>query len=448
MNRPLRGTVNLPGSKSESNRALMIAAYGGFTPDIQNLSEAHDTVLLKTLLERLKAPLELFRTPLERPNDFVFDCEDAGTVARFLLTYLACASASRRDALSVANEQPQSSASRRDALSVFFDAHPCILTGTDRLCQRPLAPLIDALRQLGANITPNTSLPLTIVGHPIAGGSVTLDASQSSQFASSLLLAAPTWEHGLQLTLKNRPVSMPYLEMTIKMMELFGAHITRKGDTITVAPQPYHPRPFTVSADWSAASYWYEMLALNERGGELLLKGLSMPSLQGDVIVAEWFKPFGIITTFEPEGARLTKQDSRIIPTKTILSSQPLVFDFTDNPDLFPAVYATCAALGIDADFKGTETLSSKESDRLIALKTEMAKMPKDAASPLPVFRTYGDHRIAMSLAALWPMKGPIAFDHPEVVNKSYPLFWQELEKFTSDALNFEINMELSKKIN
>ena len=403
MSRMLQGTVCLPGSKSESNRALMIAAYGGFPLEVDGLSDAHDTVLLKTLLEDSSSKANV-------------DCEDAGTVARFMLTYLA--------------DKPGD----------------WLLTGTERLCQRPMAPLIDALRQLGASVTSlraersgarqpegsstegrkstGLSLPLQIEGHSIEGGPVTLDASQSSQFASSLLLAAPTWERGLQLTLTGNPASMPYLEMTIKMMEYFGIQVNRNGNQITVEHQVYQPRPFTVSADWSAASYWYEMLAVSD-GGELLLKGLAEQSLQGDAIVAEWFKPFGINSTFEPQGARLTKRVQE--------TPQHLVFDFTNHPDLFPAVYATCAALQVDAVFKGTENLSIKESDRLEALKTELAKVPADVSSPMPVFNTYGDHRIAMALASLWPKIGSITVDNPSVVNKSYPGFWEEMKKLNWD---------------
>lgn len=379
MNGFLKGSVSLPESKSESNRALMIAAYGGFPLDVDGLSDAHDTVLLKTLLELIEASTSLRGVSATKQS--IINCEDAGTVARFLLTYLA------------------------NKTGIWQ------LTGTERLCQRPMAPLIDALRHLGADIVGDT-LPLRITGKPIKGGSVTLDASQSSQFASSLLLAAPTWEQGLQLTLKGNPVSMPYLEMTIKMMEYYGIQVIREDNTITVPHQSYQPRPFVVSPDWSAASYWYEMMALSD-GGEVLLKGLRPDSLQGDAVVAEWFNTLGVLTTFEPEGARLTK---------TMTKPQDLVFDFTDTPDLFPAVYATCYALGLDAVFKGTATLSAKESDRLNALKAELSHLGENR-----VFRTYGDHRIAMALASLWPKYGSIEVDDPSVVGKSYPDFWENL---------------------
>lgn len=402
MNRLLKGSVSLPGSKSESNRALMIAAYGGFPLDVDGLSDAHDTVLLKTLLEQSSL------RGASTTKQSIIDCEDAGTVARFLLTYLA--------------NKPGT----------------WLLTGTPRLCERPMAPLVDALRQLGAEII-GDSLPLKIAGKSLRGGSITLDASQSSQFASSLLLAAPTWEHGLQLTLTGDPVSTPYLEMTIKMMEHYGVQVIREGNTIKVAHQPYQPRPFTVSSDWSAASYWYEMMALSE-GGELLLKGLKPNSLQGDAVVAEWFKPFGVIATFEPEGVRLTK-----VPA----DSHDLVFDFSNTPDLFPSIFVTSVALGYRARFQGVQNLSIKESNRVESLISELSKIytfiniysgnelvieksvlnESFSNTNNVIFKTYLDHRIAMSLAPLAMQIGSFHFDNPDVVTKSYPTFWDDVTK-------------------
>ena len=410
MSMKLQGTVNLPGSKSESNRALMISAYGGFSLEVENLSEAHDTVLLKKLLSSPSL------RGASATKQSIINCEDAGTVARFLLTYLA--------------GKPGT----------------WTLTGTPRLCERPIAPLIDALRQLGATVIASEakqsnqySLPLRIIGRPLKGGSVTLDVSQSSQFASSLLLAAPTWEQGLQLTLTGNPVSMPYLEMTIKMMERFGIQVIRKGNVITVPHQSYQPRPFVVSPDWSAASYWYEMMALSE-GGDLLLKSLKPNSLQGDAIVAEWFKPLGVLTTFEPDGARLTK-----IPA----DPQNLVFDFTDTPDLFPAIFVTCVSKNYRSRFQGIRNLSLKESSRVVVLISELKKKYtfinivsdneiviekslirnnfKDNVNVL--FNTCHDHRIAMSLAPLVLSDSRYSLDDPMSVTKSYPGFWDDVKK-------------------
>jgi len=406
----LRGTVNLPGSKSESNRALMIAAYGGFPLEVDGLSDAHDTLLLKQLLE-----LTSLRGALATKQSII-NCEDAGTVARFLMTYLA--------------GKPGT----------------WLLTGTERLCERPMTPLVDALHQLGASITSlrgasatKQSTLVQIIGHPLKGGTVTLDASQSSQFASSLLLAAPTWEHGLQLALTGNPVSMPYLEMTIKMMEHFGIEIVREGNTIIVPHQSYQPRSFTVSPDWSAASYWYEMMALGD-GGELLLKGLKAESLQGDSVVADWFKPLGVHTAFNSEGARLTKTPS---------DPENQVFDFTDTPDLFPAVFVTCVLKKICVRIRGIMNLSMKESDRVDALVSELSKyytfiniyrndeiviekyLLKDNFdnNNKVIINTYHDHRIAMSLAPLLGLFRSVAMDDPSVVSKSYPTFWDDVKK-------------------
>lgn len=397
MSRLLKGSVSLPGSKSESNRALMISAYGGFPLQVENLSNAHDTVLLKSLLGNTSS---------------IIDCEDAGTVARFLLTYLANKPGIWR------------------------------LTGTSRLCERPMAPLIDALRQLGAEISGN-GFPLEIVGKSLQGGSVTLDASQSSQFASSLLMAAPTWEQGLQLTLTGHPVSMPYLEMTIKMMERFGVQVVREGHTITVAHQSYQNHPFMVSPDWSAASYWYEMMALSD-GGTLLLKGLQADSLQGDAVVCQWFERFGVVTVFDEQGAWLTKDENLRVP-----DTQELVFDFTDAPDLFPSVFVTCVALHYRACFHGIKNLSIKESNRVDSLISELSKIytfiniynddglvidkslinERYINTKNVIFNTYQDHRIVMSLAPVIERTSPLCFDDPSVVTKSYPAFWDDVKK-------------------
>ena len=402
MNRLLKGSVSLPGSKSESNRALMIAAYGGFPLDVDGLSDAHDTVLLKTLLEQSSL------RGASTTKQSIIDCEDAGTVARFLLTYLA--------------NKPGT----------------WLLTGTPRLCERPMAPLVDALRQLGAEII-GDSLPLKIAGKSLRGGSITLDASQSSQFASSLLLAAPTWEHGLQLTLTGDPVSTPYLEMTIKIMEHYGIQVVREDGTITVAHQPYQYRPFAVSSDWSAASYWYEMMALSD-GGELLLKWLINNSLQGDAVVAKWFEHFGVVTIFEEQGARLTK-----VPA----DPHDLVFDFSNTPDLFPSIFVTSVALGYRARFQGVQNLSIKESNRVESLISELSKIytfiniysgnelvieksvlnESFSNTNNVIFKTYLDHRIAMSLAPLAMQIGSFHFDNPDVVTKSYPTFWDDVTK-------------------
>lgn len=407
MSRQLKGSVSLPGSKSESNRALMIAAYGGFPLEAENLSDAHDTVLLQTLLRKAGDD--------PKTDAIVIDCEDAGTVARFMVTFLAC--------------KPGT----------------WILTGTPRLRQRPVAHLVEALQNLGADIEymkEEGTLPVRIDGTKIQGGSVAIDASQSSQFVTSLLLAAPTWDEGLRLTMTAEAVSEPYIDMTLAMMACFGVKAVRNGETIMVAHQPYCPCRFTVSADWSAASYWYEMAALSD-GCDLLLEGLKPESLQGDAIVAELFRAFGVRSVFEPCGVRLTKVEGD-------LPKEPFVFDFARTPDLFPAVFVTCIALHQPAVFRGIQTLSLKESNRVESLISELLKLYDfkylfnkneiiiEKSSLLNIlknnhkviFNTYGDHRVAMALAPLSLKVGAVSFDHPEVVTKSYPTFWRDLSLF------------------
>ena len=405
MTKPLQGTVDLPGSKSESNRALMIAAYGGFPLEAKNLSEAHDTVLLQALLEQVNSP--------NTTEPVVVDCEDAGTVARFMMTYLA--------------GKPGT----------------WVLTGTERLCQRPMAPLVDALRQLGAEID-TVALPAVIHGKELGGGAVTLDASQSSQFASSLLMAAPTWKDGLRLRLNGNPVSMPYLEMTVKMMEHFGAHVMRNANEIVVAPQPYRSRLFEVSSDWSAASYWYEMMALDD-GGELLLKGLKSDSLQGDSAAVEMFSKLGVKSEFVETGVLISR-----LPQEKTTHLQPVVFDFKNVPDLFPAIFVTCVVLHINSVFNSISTLYNKESDRINSLFIELRKLytfinivSDDSIIIKEIsltgnwynnknvfFNTYHDHRIAMALASLGRKFKNVTVDNHDVVNKSYPGFWRQFLNF------------------
>ena len=380
----LRKTVTLSASKSESNRALMVAAYGGFAPEIANLSDSQDTKVLQDALRFCR----------ERK---IIDITDCGTAARFMTTFLACREGD------------------------------WLLTGTDRMKQRPIKPLVDALRQLGANIQYAENegfLPLLILGKSIRGGKVSLDVSQSSQFASSLLLAAPMWPNGLDLELRGNLNSVPYLDMTIAMMRHFSAQVERKGNVVAVRPKPYQPNGFTVEADWSAASYWYEMAAFSEEceirlvglGGLSALRqaqGAGIASLQGDSIVAEWMKPLGVGSFCEGDDIVLRK-----IPREY----RPLNFDFFNHPDLYPTMVATCAGLKAEATFTGLDNLSIKESDRVEAMQTELAKME---SRPIR-FCAHNDHRIVMALAPLAMLVGPVVFDNPEVVAKSYPNFWHD----------------------
>ena len=390
--------ITLPASKSESHRALMIAAYGGFAADFENLSESKDTILLKEVLQGLP-PIDSSLPTSLRGNDIgdspcVISVADCGTAARFLTTYLAC------------------------------HEGDWLLTGTERMCQRPMAPLVEALRVLGADIQyveNEGCLPLRIKGNPISGGKVTVDMSQSSQFASSLLLAAPMLPKGLELELVGELSSLPYLDMTLAMMCHFSAQAERHGRTVVVKPQPYQPQSFTIEPDWTAASYWYEMAAFSEEC-EIRLRGLNVPgpvkepkaaALQGDSIIAEWMTHLGVGTFIEGEDVILRKNTKK---------KRPLHFDFSQHPDLYPTMAATCAGLHVEAAFTGLGNLTLKESNRVEAMQAELSKLGQQ---PLR-FCAHNDHRIVMALAPLSMLLGPVAFDHPEVVEKSYPGFWSD----------------------
>ena len=386
----LRCDITLPASKSESNRALMIAAYGGFMPDFQNLSESKDTrVLLKAL--RGLPPIDSIANPQPYTrNDIggdprLIDIADCGTAARFLTTFLACR-----------------------------EGH-WILIGSERMKQRPIAPLVNCLTKLGADIQyveKEACLPLQIIGKHISGGKVQIEMSQSSQFASSLLMAAPTWSQGLEMELLGGLSSLPYLEMTLSIMRHFGAEVEQEDRTILVKPKLYQPNDFEIEADWSAASYWYEMAAMSEEC-EIRLRGLSLSSMQGDTVIVDWMRQLGVGTFLENDAVVLRK-----IP----FEKRPLTFDFSAHPDLYPTMAATCFGLKMDAQFTGLDNLSIKESDRVEAMQTELAKLGNH---PLR-FSAHNDHRIVMALAPLSMLVGPITFDHPEVVDKSYPGFWED----------------------
>ena len=391
------GEVVLPASKSESNRALMIAAYGGFAPDFQDLSDSGDTMVLSEALRKAQS------------GESIIDIADCGTAARFMTTYLAC------------------------------HEGDWLLTGTDRMKQRPMAPLVEALRSLGAEaqyVENEGCLPLHIKGKTISGGKVQMDTTRSSQFASSLLLAAPMWPQGLEMDLVGHLSSVPYLQMTLAMMRHFGAECELQGERVVVSPKPYEPKDFAVDPDWSAASYWYEMAAFSEECEIRLhgLAGLVVPEpavpeaprrvegptgsvtsacWQGDAIIAEWMTHLGVGTFVDGNDLILRK-----IP----FEKRPLSFDFYDHPDLYPTLAATCAGLHVEACFTGLDNLHLKESDRVEAMQQELAKL----GEPEIHFCAHGDHRIVMALAPLSMLVGPVAFDHPEVVAKSYPNFWND----------------------
>ena len=405
----LKGSIRLPASKSISNRLLMIRAISGADFEISNLSEAEDTLLLQKLLETIVQSSGLKKV-------VELDAANAGTVMRFLASYTSTQSGK------------------------------WILTGSDRMKQRPIGILTDALNQMGASIDflakPGYP-PLLITGRTLQGRELTIDPGISSQFTTALLLIAPYLKDGLILHLKGKAVSTPYTDMTILLMQMFGAKVKQGKTRIHVRPGAYLPFKISVEADWSSAAFWYEA-AVFAKEVDLELLGLRAESLQGDSILPEIYKNFGIVTEFTDSGIRLTK-----IPKKI----DGFYFDFTGYPDIAQAVIATCAGIGIRGRFEGVQSLQIKETDRLRAMKNEIGKLgikidfsrQGDLISALEIkpakplfptgltFETYNDHRTAMTMAPFALKTGTIKILNPDVVVKSYPRFWEHLKSVGFD---------------
>lgn len=408
VNRNFDVTVNLVGSKSASNRALMIAYYGGFEPQIKNLSESDDTKLLFEILDSLRFPIYP-TNPTNPKTPTILNSHNAGTVFRFLLT-----------ALSVKTHDRAS--------------HDYILTGSDRMLQRPIGDLVDALRSIGANIKymgQEGYPPLLVQTFPetqtrILDNAITVDITKSSQFASSLLLAMPllVWtRRATSVHLDGDLSSLPYIDLTIDIMQHFGAKIHREGRDIFIQPSEYQDVEYCVESDWTCASYWYEAVALSENG-RARLKNLHLDSKQGDAIVAKWFEQFGVKSIQDGDDVIIEKH-------KSLIDNQ-LSFDFINNPDLYPTIAATCAGLGVEARFTGVRNLIHKESDRVAAMTTELVKTHGRASqSSVPIFDSHDDHRIAMALAPLAIKIGAIEINNADVVSKSYPNFWKEFSQLT-----------------
>ncbi|MGA0556828.1 3-phosphoshikimate 1-carboxyvinyltransferase [Larkinella sp. VNQ87] len=425
---PVRATIPLASSKSESNRALIINALTGFRGRLHNVSAARDSQTMIRLLQS---------------EDAVADVLDAGTTMRFLTAYFA-----------VTGQQKT-------------------MTGTPRMCERPIGILVDALRELGADIAylKNDGFPpLQTNGFTSNGTSrLAIRGDVSSQYISALLMIAPTLANGLTLELTGEIGSRPYIEMTLRQMEHFGvksvADWTNK--TITVPATPYIPTDYSIESDWSGASYWYSMLALaQDDSAEIELLGLKENSLQGDSAIVDIMRPLGVTSQFTEQGVILTK-----IPAESSLA-----WDFTDCPDLAQTVAVCCAVKNIPLTLTGIESLKIKETDRVFALQTELKKIGAElvevvegsgqgaegmgqrdlgkglgaegrkyvvrtvpsaqsprpyAQSPLPTapsIATYEDHRMAMAFAPV-VMRQEVIIEEPGVVAKSYPSFWEDVAK-------------------
>ena len=406
----VKATIQLPASKSISNRALIINALGKGIYPPENLSDCDDTqVMIKALTEGKET----------------IDIMAAGTAMRFLTAYLSATSGER------------------------------IITGTARMQQRPIQILVNALRELGAEIeyTHNEGYPpLRIKGAELKGNEITLKGNVSSQYISALLMIGAVLPQGLHLHLTGCIISRPYIDLTLKLIRDFGGHAEWSSEnSITVYPGGYRDVPFTVESDWSAASYWYQILALrgNEErktgSGELPkgneeetveLLGLFPHSYQGDSRGAEIFSRLGVHTEYTDKGVRLTLAGTPV---------DRLEEDMVDIPDLAQTFVVTCCLMNIPFRFTGLQSLKIKETDRITALIAELRKLgyavrseqdsillwegERCPAESAPVITTYEDHRMAMAFAPACIALPQIRIDEPQVVSKSYPGYWEDLKQ-------------------
>ncbi len=392
--RYINGQVSLPASKSISNRALIISILSDSDLPIENLGDCDDTNSMQKVLFS---------------EDYRFDVGHAGTAMRFLTAFLSRL---------VGNWE---------------------LTGSARMKQRPISVLVDVLNKLGARIEymeKEGYPPLKIQGSYLMGGEIDISASVSSQYISALMMIAPYMEKGLTIHLLGKVVSSTYIDMTLRLMQTFGAEAIREESVIKIAAKPYIPVAYRVESDWSAASYFFELLAIGD-GGEIYLPGLFSDSTQGDAKQIDVWKKLGVACRFVEDGVILTKEQAQITS---------LEYDFVEMPDLVQSFAVACCMLDIPFVFSGVETLRIKETDRLTALINELAKLgycleadgdcrllwdgKKTKAQTVPQIETYHDHRMAMAFAPAALKYAGLIITNKEVVSKSFPRYWEELNQW------------------
>ncbi|RXG31760.1 3-phosphoshikimate 1-carboxyvinyltransferase [Leeuwenhoekiella marinoflava] len=393
----LSGDIKITGSKSESNRLLLLQAlFGNFK--IKNLSNSNDSeVMQKALASKEKT----------------VDIHHAGTAMRFLTAYFAA-----------------------------FEGRETILTGSSRMQERPIKLLVDALRDLGADITclKNEGFaPLLIKGKKLEKNKVSLAANVSSQYISALMMVGASMPNGLEIELLGQITSVPYIEMTRSLLTQLGIESSFEGQLIKIAPaRKITVSEMTVESDWSSASYFYSLAALCDTA-KLKISSYKENSLQGDSVLAALYTKLGVKTTFLENAVLLEKEDKP--------KPQRVEFDLANSPDIAQTIAVTCYGIGVACDLTGLHTLKIKETDRLEALKAELSKLGAhisvtDKSLHLEgstnfqsdiAIKTYQDHRMAMAFAP-FALRAPILFEDAEVVNKSYPDFWNDFE-----ALGFKI---------
>ena len=400
----LQSAISITGSKSETNRLLLLQAlYPNLI--LENTSNSDDSEVMSKALKNFRLPSSNFQ---------LIDIHHAGTAMRFLTAFFA-----------------------------IQENREVVLTGSSRMKERPIKILVDALRQLGAEISYEENEgfpPIRIKGKKLTQYKVSLPANVSSQYISALLLIAPKLENGLELTLEGEITSVPYIKMTLSLLNEIDVETSFVGNKITVKSLSLIPNPLSliVESDWSSASYFYSIIALSEIGTEITLSSYKKNSLQGDSVLAEIYKDFGVETVFENNKIQLKKVDNCQLST--------INCQLNSSPDIAQTIAVTCFGLGIGCHLTGLHTLKIKETDRLEALKTELSKLGASVSVtndsltlqsyslPLEVcpkggvaIKTYQDHRMAMAFAPL-ALKTDIIIEEAEVVSKSYPAFWIDLK--------------------
>lgn len=395
----LKSAIEITGSKSESNRLLLLQAlYPNI--EIENLSNSDDSVVMSQALSA---------------TSNVIDIHHAGTAMRFLTAYFATQ-----------------------------DGREVVLTGSDRMKERPIKILVDALKSLGADIEyleAEGFPPLKIKGKNLTKNKVTLKANVSSQYISALLLIAPKLTNGLELTLEGEITSVPYINMTLSLLNEVGIKTSFKNQLIKVNQQSESSnQQLIVESDWSSASYFYSIVALSKVGTEITLSSYKQNSLQGDSMLEEIYQQFGVKTTFHNNSICLQKLEN--------VDQQSLVkLNLSNSPDIAQTIAVTCLGLGLECFLTGLHTLKIKETDRLLALKTEIEKLGGQVSvtedslqlkvsksiKNLVSIDTYNDHRMALAFAPI-ALRNSIIINDAEVVSKSYPSFWEDLK-----TIGFEI---------
>ena len=401
--------LQITGSKSETNRLLLLQAlYPNLI--LENTSNSDDSEVMMKALQN---------SQLATHNSQLIDVHHAGTAMRFLTAFFAIQEG-------------------KD----LSDVSEVVLTGSGRMKERPIKILVDALIQLGAEITYEENEgfpPIRIKGKKITQNKVSLPANVSSQYISALLLIAPKLEKGLELTLEGEITSISYIKMTLALLNEIGVETSFENNKIKVThhPSSITHHPITVESDWSSASYWFSIVALSEIGYQVTLSSYKKNSLQGDCALIEIYKDFGVETTFN--------NDNSITISKERIHNSQLTTHYSqlnNSPDIAQTIAVTCFGLGMGCDLYGLHTLKIKETDRLEALKIELTKLgavvvvtneslhlkPSTHINENIVINTYQDHRMAMAFAPL-ALKVPIRINEAEVVSKSYPDFWEDLKK-------------------